>query len=363
MAGNLFNEIFKVMTFGESHGVALGCVIDGCPAGLELSEKDIQIELDKRKPGQSEVSTSRKEGDKVQIVSGMFEGKTTGTPIAMLVFNGDQRSKDYSNVKDLFRPAHADYPLEMKFENRDYRGGGRASGRETAARVMAGAVALKLLGELGIEVEAYTKSIQGIAVSDEQIDFKEIENNIVRCPNAEVAKLQEQAILKAKDEGDSLGGVIECQVLSLPVGLGSIVFEKMEARLAQALMSIGSVKGFEIGSGFAASEMLGSEHNDNIQGLDNEGRLKFEKNYSGGVLGGLTTGSPLVCRVALKPTSSIYQEQVGLNRKGELEKFKLQGRHDPCIVPRAVPVVRSMVALVIIDELLKQKSSKLSDVI
>lgn len=353
MAGNTFNEIFKVTTFGESHGVALGCVIDGCPAGLELSEEDIQMELDKRRPGQSDVSTPRDEKDAVQILSGVFEGKTTGTPIAMVIFNKDQRSHDYGNIKDLFRPAHADFTFDAKFGHRDYRGGGRASGRETAARVMAGAVALKLLAKEGIEVQAYTKSIHTIEA--EEIDFNEIEKNVVRSADSNVAVAMEELILERKEAGDSVGGVIECQALGLPAGLGSPVFEKLEARLAQALMSIGSVKGFEIGSGFAATYMFGSEHNDNVTGVKN-GRLEFENNFSGGTLGGISTGSPLVCRAAFKPTSSILQPQIGTDKDGNLVEFDLEGRHDPCIVPRAVPVVRSMVALVIMDELLKQRT-------
>lgn len=354
MAGNTFNEVFKVTTFGESHGVGLGCVIDGCPAGLEISEKEIQIELDKRRPGQSDVSTPRDEKDQVQILSGVFEGKTTGTPIAMVVFNKDQRSKDYGNIKDIFRLAHADFTFDAKFGHRDYRGGGRASGRETAARVMAGAIALKLLKQEGIEVQAYTKSIHSI--ESETVDFEEIEKNVVRCADASAASEMEKLIIEKKKEGDSVGGVIECQATGLPAGLGSPVFEKLEARLAAGLMSIGSVKGFEIGSGFAATYMFGSEHNDNVTGLK-DGRLEFENNFSGGTLGGMSTGSPLVVRVAFKPTSSILKPQTGIDRDGNLVEFDLEGRHDPCIVPRAVPVVRAMVALVLIDELLKQRCS------
>jgi chorismate synthase len=357
MAGSTFNEIFKVTTFGESHGAALGCVIDGCPAGLEISEDEIQVELDKRRPGQSDVSTPRDEKDKVQILSGVFEGKTTGTPIAMVIFNTDQRSKDYGNIKDLFRPAHADFTFDAKFGHRDYRGGGRASGRETAARVMAGAIALKLLAKEGIEVQAYTKSIHSIEA--ETVDFDVIENNVVRCADANAAKVMEELIIEKKEAGDSVGGVIECQALGLPAGIGSPVFDKLEARLAQALMSIGSVKGFEMGSGFAATYMFGSEHNDNVTGVK-DGRLEFENNFSGGTLGGISTGAPLVCRAAFKPTSSILQPQTGVDRKGNLVEFDLEGRHDPCIVPRAVPVVRSMLALVILDELLKQKLVKMN---
>lgn len=350
MAGSMLNDVFQVMTFGESHGVGLGCVIDGCPAGVELTEEDIQKHLDRRRPGQSDVSTERDEKDQVQILSGVFEGKTTGTPIAMVLFNKDQRSNDYSNIKDLFRPAHGDFTYEAKYGHRDYRGGGRASGRETAARVMAGAVALKVLETKGIQIHAYTKSIKDIEA--QECDFEFIEQNVVRTCCSKSAEAMEKLIIDAKANDDSVGGIIECQALGLPAGLGSPVFDRLDARLAQAMISIGSTKGFEIGSGFDATRMFGSEHNDNITGVT-DGRLEFEKNYSGGVLAGLSTGSPLVFRTAFKPTSSIKQEQVGLTRDGELKSFVLDGRHDPCIVPRAVPVVQAMTALVVLDELLK----------
>jgi len=352
MAGNIFGRKFQVMTFGESHGVALGCVVDGCPAGLELSEVDVQNELDRRKPGQSELTTPRQEGDQVQILSGVFEGKTTGTPIAMVVFNKDQRSKDYSNVASVFRPAHADFTFQAKFGHRDYRGGGRASGRETVARVMAGAIAKKWLASKGIDVKAYTKSIHLVEAVEVDLDF--IEKNEVRtCCRVKAAEMA-SVILKAKEDNDSVGGVVEVLVEGLMAGVGSPVFEKLEARLAQALMSIGSVKGFEMGSGFRAAEMYGSEHNDNVAGISADKKhLKFEKNFSGGVLGGISTGDSLVCRCAFKPTSSIKQSQIGVKTDtGELTEFVLEGRHDPCIVPRAVPVVEAMVALTLIDEIL-----------
>ena len=349
MAGNIFNNKFRVVTYGESHGVALGCVIDGCPAGIELSEEDIQVHLDRRRPGQSEVATERDEKDQVQILSGVFEGKTTGTPIAMVVFNKDQRSKDYSNIKDLFRPAHGDFTYEAKYGHRDYRGGGRASGRETAARVMAGAVAMKVLEAKGIQIHAYTKSIKNIEA--QECDFGYIEENTVRTCCSKSAEAMEQLIVDAKANDDSVGGVIECQVLNLPAGLGSPVFDKLDAKLAHAMMSIGSTKGFEIGSGFDSATMFGSEHNDNITGMTDD-RLEFEKNYCGGTLAGISTGSPLVFRTAFKPTSSIKREQTGIARDGELKTFVLDGRHDPCIVPRAVPVVQAMAALVVLDEIL-----------
>jgi chorismate synthase len=314
-----------------------------------VGEADVQAELDKRKPGQSKLTTPRNEDDKVQILSGVFEGKTTGTPIAMLVFNKDQNSGDYKNIADIFRPAHADFTMQAKFGHRDYRGGGRASGRETVARVMAGAIAKKYLLEKGIKVIAYTKSIHEIEI--EECDLEFIGQNEVRtCCKVSAPKMAE-AILKAKEKNDSVGGIIETQILGLPAGVGSPVFEKLEARLAQALMSIGSVKGFEIGSGFAASKMFGTEHNDNIKDLTG-GKLHFEKNYSGGVLGGISTGDTLICRCAFKPTSSIKQNQTGVDENGNLLDFVLEGRHDPCIVPRAVPVVEAMVALTIIDELI-----------
>lgn len=355
MAGNSFNDIFKVTTFGESHGVGLGCVIDGCPAGVLISEEEIQIMMDKRRPGQSEVTTARDEKDQVQILSGVFEGKTTGTPIAMVLFNKDQKSGDYSNIKDLFRPAHADFGYDAKFGHRDYRGGGRSSGRETAARVMAGSLAMKILEGMGVAVKAYTKSIHEIDAVGFDLDF--IDQNEVRTCCKDSAQAMSDLIRLKKSEKDSVGGVIECRGYGLPGGIGSPVFDKLEARLAHAIMSIGSVKGFEIGSGFEATRMFGSEHNDNVTGLAS-GRLSFEKNFSGGVLGGISTGSDLVVRAAFKPTSSIEREQIGVRRDGSLESFVLEGRHDPCIVPRAVPVVESMVALVVLDEILKARADR-----
>jgi chorismate synthase len=355
MAGNTFGNNFRVTTFGESHGIGLGCVIDGCPAGLEICEEDIQAELNRRKPGQSELTTSRQEEDKVQILSGVFEGKTTGTPIAMVVMNKDQRSKDYGNVAKVFRPAHADFTLQAKFGHRDYRGGGRASGRETVARVMAGAIAKKWLLMQGVKIVSYTKSIHKIEA--QQFDLGFIEQNEVRTCCSVVAQKMADLIVEKKNEHDSVGGVVETQVFGLPAGIGSPVFEKLEARMAQALMSIGSVKGFEIGSGFAASGMFGSEHNDNIASVDKEKNvLKFEKNFSGGVLGGISTGDTMVYRCAFKPTSSIKREQTGVDENGDLLEFVLDGRHDPCIVPRAVPVVEAMSALTIIDEMLAGKT-------
>jgi chorismate synthase len=314
-----------------------------------VSEACVQAELNRRKPGQSELTTPRKEDDKVQILSGVFEGKTTGTPIAMVVFNKDQNSGDYSNVANLFRPAHADFTMQAKFGHRDYRGGGRASGRETVARVMAGAIAKKWLLQKGVKVVSYTKSIHEIEALECDLDF--IEKNEVRTCCSVVAPKMAEAILKAKENNDSVGGIVETQVFGLPAGVGSPVFEKLEARLASALMSIGSVKGFEIGSGFAACKMFGTEHNDNVKGLV-DGKLQFEKNYSGGTLGGISTGDTLVCRCAFKPTSSIKQNQTGVDSSGNLVDFVLEGRHDPCIVPRAVPVVEAMVALTIMDEMI-----------
>lgn len=350
---NTFGNLFKITTWGESHGSAIGVVIDGCPAGLKISEKDIQKELDRRKPGQSKVTTERKENDKVEILSGIFEGKTLGTPISLIVYNGDHKSSDYAELKDKYRPSHADFTYEAKYGLRDYRGGGRASARETIGRVAAGAIAKKLIGK--IEILAYVKQIHIIKadVNLSKITAKQIESNIVRCPDSKAAKKMIDLIEKTREAGDSLGGIIECVIRNVPAGLGSPVFEKLEARLAQAMLSIPATKGFEIGSGFSSVGMTGSEHNDEI--IAKNGKIITKTNNSGGIVGGITNGMDIVFRVAFKPTATISQKQSTVTSDGKNTTIQMGGRHDPCVLPRAVPIVESMAALVLADEWMKQK--------
>jgi chorismate synthase len=352
MAGNTFGDVFRVTTFGESHGAGIGCVIDGVPPGLDLPVELIQRDLDRRKPGQSAVTTQRKENDAVEILSGVFEGKTTGAPIALLIRNSDQRSQDYSNIKDVFRPGHADYTFWQKFGIRDHRGGGRSSGRETAARVAAGAVAKLVLAQAGVRITAYTRAIGGIYA--EATDLSVIEQNIVRAPDLGAAQEMIALIEAAKAGGDSLGGIIELRVDNCPAGLGDPVFDKLEACLAHALMSIGAVKGIEIGSGFAAAGMKGSEHNDQVTGGSNG--MTTQHNFAGGISGGISNGESILCRVAVKPTSSIASRQTTLNKDMNLTDIEIHGRHDPCLCPRIVPVVEAMAALVLADRWLVQRS-------
>ncbi len=355
MSGNIFGESFKITTFGESHGSAIGVVIDGVKSGLKISEKDIQKELDKRKPGQSNISTSRKEGDVAEILSGVFEGKTTGTPICVLIRNTSAHPSDYEKIKNLFRPGHADFTYWKKFGLRDYRGGGRSSGRETIGRVAAGAVAKKILKKEKIKITAYVKSVAGTECT--KIDFSEIEKNPVRCPDSSIAKKIEKAILKAKSEGNSLGGIVEIVVSGTPPGLGEPVFGKLDAELAKALMGIGAVKGVEIGSGFSSAKLNGKQMDDEIISMKS-GKAKFASNNSGGVLGGISTGQDIVLRIAVKPTASISIEQKTVDESGRPSKIKTEGRHDPCICPRIVPVAESMVALVLADALQAQSVRK-----
>lgn len=353
MAGSTFGTLFKISTFGESHGKAIGVLIDGVKPKMKISEKEIQQELNRRRPGQSKVTTPRKEADQVEILSGVFEGKTLGTPICLLIWNKDQDSKAYDELKDILRPGHAGFTYLAKYGIQDYRGGGRASGRETAGRVAAGAVAKQILAKQGIKIFAYTKEIGGIAAK--KIDLKEIEKNSVRCPDRNAAKKMEKRILQIKKQGDSLGGIVEAVVKNCPSGLGEPVFNKLEADLAKAMMSIPAVKGFEIGSGFSASKMKGSEHNDEFYKDIKTGRIRTKTNYAGGILGGISTGEDIIIRVAVKPTSSISIEQNTVDLKGRRRTIKVEGKHDPCICPRVVPVVESMIALVIADNLMKQK--------
>ncbi|MCK5214471.1 MAG: chorismate synthase [Candidatus Omnitrophica bacterium] len=352
MAGNTFGNIFKISTFGESHGPAIGVVIDGVPPNISLDESDIQKDLDHRRPGQSKITTHRAESDKVEILSGVFNGKTTGTSLALLIRNQDVCSKDYEDIKDIFRPGHADYTFQEKYGIRDYTGGGRASGRETACRVAAGAVAKKILEEQGIKPVAYTLAVGDIYAK--KIDLDVIEKNIARAPDLDVADLMIAKIEEAREDCDSIGGVVEAVVKGCPAGLGDPVFDKLNARIAYALMSLGTVRGIEFGAGFAATKMRASQHNDVYKKED--GKLKSEHNYAGGILGGISNGEDIILRIAVKPPSSIAKEQKTFDIEGNPQTIQVKGRHDPCICPRVVPVVEAMLALVILDSLLIQKT-------
>lgn len=353
MSGNLYGSEFRVMTFGESHGPYIGLVIDGLKPGLPIDINSIQKELNRRRPGQSSVVTPRSEADQAEIISGIFEGKTTGTPLCILIANQDQHSKDYRKLKDILRPGHAAFSFMQKYGIFDYRGGGRASGRETATRVAAGAVAKQFLINRGIEVIAFTRRIANIEI--ESIDLNEIEKNPVRTADAQAAIKMKEAIHKAQKEGDSLGGVIEILVRNCPPGLGEPVFNKLEADLAQLLMSVGAVKGFEMGSGFKAAHMKGSEFNDIFYFDEKEKRSRTRTNNSGGVLGGISNGEDLIMRIVVKPPSSITKQQDTVDNKGNPVKLSVGGRHDPCICPRIVPVSEAVVALVLIDHILMQE--------
>ncbi len=372
MAGSSFGKLFTVTTWGESHGKAIGVVVDGCPAGLSLCEDDIQGFLNRRKPGQSKFTTPRKEGDIVEILSGVFEGKTTGTPISMVVWNENQNSKDYSEIASYYRPGHADYPFDEKYGFRDYRGGGRSSGRETIGRVAAGAIAIKLLNEMGITFLTYSESIGPVCIDKTRFDVEEINNNKLYMPDAVAASEAEAYLEKLLTEKNSSGGVIYCEVDGLPVGLGEPVFDKIDANLAKAMFSIGSVKGFEIGDGFGVATATGLENNDafvlghklNNEACENSGnKIAKATNHSGGTLGGMTDGSPLTMRVAIKPTPSIASTQKTVNKDGEEIEIEIKGRHDPIIVPRAVVVVEAMAAITILDALLENMKSKVDDVV
>ena len=358
MAGSTYGTIFRIMTWGESHGKGVGVTIDGCPAGLPLCEEDVQTYLNRRKPGQSKFATARNEGDQVEILSGVFEGKTTGTPIAMMVRNTDQRSKDYSAIMDVYRPGDTDYCLEQKYGFRDYRGGGRSSARETIARVAAGAVACKLLAHYGITVTAYVKSIGEFEIDPKRFDLSERNNNSLNMPDKVAAEETAEFLERMIAAQDSVGGVVECLVDGMPVGVGEPVFDKLDASLARAIMSIGAVKGFEIGDGFAAAKALGSQNNDEFY-VDAYGKVVKKTNHAGGILGGMSDGSQIVLRAAFKPTPSIAQPQKTANNHGENVEIAIKGRHDPVVVPRAVVVVEAMTALTIADLLLMGKNAKL----
>jgi chorismate synthase len=361
MAGNSFGNIFRITTFGESHGTAIGVVIDGCPAGIELSESDIQCELNRRKPGQSSITTQRMEDDVVEIISGVFENKTTGTPIALFIRNKDQRSADYSNVKNTFRPSHADYTYSAKYGHRDYRGGGRSSARETATRVAAGAIAKKLLHAVmpDLTIQAYVSRVKDIAIkqSYKELDLSKTETNAVRCPDDETALKMTELIEKMKQSGDTVGGVISCVIQNCPAGLGEPVFDRLNAELGKAMLSINAVKGFEMGSGFSGTYLQGSEHNDAFEKSD--GKIITTTNHSGGIQGGISNGMDIYFNVAFKPIATIMQKQNTVDSKGEFTELEMKGRHDPCVLPRAVPIVEAMAALVLADYFLLNKLSRI----
>jgi chorismate synthase len=344
MAGNSFGKLFKLTTFGESHGVAIGGVIDGCPAGIQLDLESIQNELDRRKPGQSKIVTQRKEPDAVEFYSGIFEGVTTGTPIGFVIKNTNQKSKDYSHIKDVYRPSHADYTYDKKYGVRDYRGGGRSSARETACRVVAGAIAKQFLNT--IKINAFTSAVGDIQLDKpyQELDFNNIESNVIRCPDTSVAEQMIARIKEIKKKGDTIGGVITCVLQNVPAGLGEPVFDKLHAELGKAMLSINAVKGFEYGSGFEGSTMLGSVHNDKF---NKDGST--QTNLSGGVQGGISNGMDIYFNVAFKPVATTLQKQETINSSGETVEMQGKGRHDPCVVPRAVPIVEAMAALVIAD--------------
>lgn len=354
MPGNSFGKIFKLTTFGESHGAAIGGIIDGCPAGLDIDTSLVQNDLDRRRPGQSAIVTQRKEPDTVEFLSGIFEGKTTGTPIGFVIQNANQKSKDYSHIKDTYRPSHADYTYDEKYGVRDYRGGGRSSARETACRVVAGSIAKQLLKD--VKFTAFVASVGELELKKDfsELDFSEIEKNPVRCPDAETASEMESFIKKIRSEGDTVGGTVKCVIQNMPKGLGEPVFDKLHAELGKAMLSINAVKGFEYGSGFAGTKMRGSEHNDQFN-TDKSTKT----NLSGGIQGGISNGMDIYFKVAFKPVATLMQKQETINSTGEEVEMQGKGRHDPCVVPRAVPIVEAMAALVIADYYLQNRTSKI----
>ncbi len=361
MPGNSFGQLFKITTFGESHGGIVGVVIDGCPPGLKLTEKDIQPDLDQRKPGQSHITTQRKETDIIKIMSGVFQGKTTGTPIVLMAQNKDARPEDYLKLKNLYRPSHADFTYEKKYGIRDWRGSGRASARETLARVAAGAVAKKFLKEkFNIGFLGFVEQVGSIKADVDclQVKPKDIAANLVRCPNQKTTKKMLQLIEDTKNQGDSIGGVIRGVIKNVPVGLGEPVFDKLSADLGKAMLSIPAVKGFEIGSGFSGATMKGSQHNDQFFN-DKKGQVQTRTNHSGGIQGGISNGQPIIFRVAFKPVSTIRKAQKTINRQKQSVTLKASGRHDPCVLPRAVPIIDAMAALVVMDHFLRHKAQNL----
>ncbi len=359
MAGNTFGQLFRITTFGESHGKALGVIIDGCPAGVAIDEPFIQEELARRRPGQSKIVTQRKEGDVAEILSGTFEGKSTGTPISMIIYNKDARSKDYSHIADKFRPSHADFTYHKKYGFRDYRGGGRSSARETVARVAAGAIAKLILKTAGINIYGFVSQVGAIKVEKHysELDFSQIESTPVRCPDLEKAEQMIDLIKAVRKDGDTIGGVVTAVIQGTPVGLGEPAFDKLHADLGKAMLSINACKGFEFGSGFAGVSLRGSVHNDIFYTED--GVVKTKTNHSGGIQGGISNGMDINFRVAFKPVATIVSEQPSVNEGGETVTVTGKGRHDPCVLPRAVPIVESMAALVMVDHWLRQRSDQL----
>ena len=356
--GNTFGNLFKLTSFGESHGSMIGGIIEGCPAGLEINEDLIQKDLDRRKPGQSKVTSPRKEDDKVQLLSGIFEGKSTGTPIGFLIPNINSKSKDYSNIKDVFRPSHADYTYEEKYGLRDYRGGGRSSARETACRVVAGSIAKQLLNNYGIKISAYVSSIGNIFADEKNVDLnKDYDLNIVRCPDNDASEKMINLITDLKSKGNTVGGQIKCIINGVKPGLGEPVFDKLHADLGKAMLSINAVKGFEYGSGFSGSKMTGSDHNDEF--IVENGNISTKTNNSGGIQGGISNGEEIYFKVAFKPVATIMSKQNSIDKEKNNVELSVKGRHDPCVVPRAVPIVESMAAIVLADHLLRNRTSKL----
>ena len=365
---NTYGTLFCVTTFGESHGAAIGCIVDGCPAGLDFDLEYIQRELDRRRPGQSNIVTQRKENDTLQVLSGVFEGKTIGTPIAFLIPNEDQRSRDYDHLATAFRPSHADYTWQLKYGHRDYRGGGRSSARETAARVAAGALAKLFLKTQGVDIQGYVSQVGALTLmkSHQELDFSLTETNDIRCPDADMANKMIKLIKKVKKAGDTIGGVVSAVIRGCPPGLGQPVFDKLNADLAKAMLSINAAKGFEYGSGFEGVKMLGSQHNDQFiapktsaGGVGSSAGMQTQTNHSGGIQGGISNGMDIYFRVAFKPVATIMRDQESFNETGESVVLKGKGRHDPCVVPRAVPIVEAMAALVVADHLLRARADKL----
>ena len=357
MAGNSFGQLFRITTFGESHGGAVGVVLDGCPPGIEITEEEIQVALDRRKPGQSKITTPRKEADKIKILSGYFEGKTTGTPILLVAYNADTKPEDYLELKEAYRPSHADFTYEAKYGFRDWRGSGRASARETLARVAAAAIAQKYLKEkLGLEILSYVDQVGDIKadVDQDDVQMTDIESNIVRCPDRKAALRMIELIDSVRRDGDSIGGIIQGIIRNVPVGLGEPVFDKLSADLGKGMLSINAVKGFEMGLGFRSVGLLGSEHNDPFEIQD--GIIRTKTNNAGGTIGGISSGETIHFRVAFKPVSTIAQEQDTVNKQKEAVKLSAAGRHDPCVLPRAVPIVDAMSALVIMDHYLRHRA-------
>ena len=352
---NSFGKIFKISTYGESHGKAIGVIIDGCPSGIKIEELDIQKELDRRKPGQSKITTQRKESDSVQILSGVFNGKTTGSPISLFIKNKDQKSSDYDHISKAFRPSHADYTYHKKYKNRDHRGGGRSSARETANWVAAGAIAKKILKDIGININAYVSKVGTVEIEKAyiELDLQNTETNIVRCPDKKYAEKFISIIDQARKNRDTVGGIISCVITGCPVGIGEPIFGKLHAELGKAMLSINAVKGFEYGSGFKGSEMYGSEHNDQFEIKGD--KIKTKSNYSGGIQGGISNGEDIYFNVAFKPVSTIMKDQSSVDSENNKVTVKGKGRHDPCVVPRAVPIVESMAANVLVDLYLQSK--------